>query len=229
MRLSQRVFQLVAFGMIAAAPAFAQGGMAGMNHDDADKSVAGGGKLPAGWSARTDKNAPITNVKLVKMGEGWHVTMGPAAVLYREADKASGNYHASATLTQSKADYPEGYGLIIGGRNLSEASQKYTYFLVREDGKFIIKKRDGSVDERGKNPSTIVDWTDNAAINKKGADGKATNEVAIDVSGGKVSFKVNGKEVYTTDASKVDTDGIVGLRVNHNLDVHVAGFGVQKT
>src|SRR6185503_15183014 len=76
-------------------------------------------------------------------GEGWHVTMGPAAVLYREADKASGSYHVSASFTQSKADYPEGYGLVIGGSNLGAASQKYTYFLVREDGKFIIKRRNG--------------------------------------------------------------------------------------
>src|ERR1041385_1102996 len=87
--------RLLLLGLLVTSPLLAQGGMggmAGMNHDDADKKVEGGGKLPAGWSARTDKDAPITNVKLVKMGEGWHVTLGPAAGIYREADKASGNY-----------------------------------------------------------------------------------------------------------------------------------------
>jgi hypothetical protein len=38
---------------------------------------------------------------------------------------------------------------------------------------------------------------------------------------------VNGKEVYSTDAANVDTKGIIGLRVNHNLDVHIAGFAVH--
>jgi len=222
--------RLLLLGLFATSPLLAQGGMAGMNHDDADKKVEGGGKLPAGWSARTDKDAPITNVKFVKMGEGWHVTLGPAAVIYREADKASGNYTVSATFTQSKSQYPEGYGLVIGGSNLSAPGQRYTYFLVRSDGKFIIKKRNGPDSaKRGENPSNVTEgWTDNAAINQAGDDGRATNQLAVTVSGGKVSFLVNGKEVYSGDAASLDTNGIAGLRVNHNLDVHVADFAIKK-
>jgi hypothetical protein len=220
--------RLLILGLFVTSPLLAQGGMAGMQHDDADKAVEGGGKLPSGWAARSDRDAPIANVKLVKMGEGWHVTLGPAAVLYREADKASGNYRVSAKFTQSKSQYPEGYGLVIGGASLGAAAQRYTYFLVRNDGKFIIKRRNGP-DKRGENPSNVTDgWTENAAINRAADDGKATNDLAISVSGGKVSFLANGKEVYSTDASKVDTDGVVGLRVNHNLDVQVDGFAIKK-
>ena len=224
MRITNRVFQFIALGMIAASPALAQGGMAGMKHDDADKKVEGGGKLPAGWAARTDRDAPVSGVKFVKMGEGWHVTSGPAAVYYREADKASGNYKVSASFSAGKGQYPEGYGLVIGGSDLAGANQQYTYFLVRQDGKFLIKQRKGS-----STSNVTSDWTDNAAVKQPGADGKATNELAVAVNGGKASFTVNGKEVYSTDASKIDTNGIVGLRVNHNLDVHVAGFAVSKS
>jgi hypothetical protein len=222
--------RLLILGLFVASPLLAQGGMARMHHDDADKAVEGGGKLPAGWSARTDKDAPLANVKLVKMGEGWHVTLGPAAILYRDTDKVSGNYRVSATFSQSKSQYPEGYGLIIGGSTLAQPGQRYTYFLVRGDGKFIIKKRNGPDSaKRGENPSNVTEgWTDNAAITKAGDDGKATNELAINVAGGKASFLVNGKEVYTADAATLDTDGIAGLRVNHNLDVHVAGFAAKK-
>ena len=35
---------------------------------DTDKPVEGGGKLPAGWSARADKDAAMTNVKFETMG-----------------------------------------------------------------------------------------------------------------------------------------------------------------
>ena len=48
------------------------------------------------------------------------------------------------------------------------------------------------------------------------------------MSGGTVKFMVNGKEVYTAKASDVDAVGVVGLRVNHNLDVHVGPLGVHK-
>jgi hypothetical protein len=155
------------------------------------------------------------------------VTLGPAVVLYREADQAAGNYSVSARFTQSKSQYPEGYGIIIGGGNLAQSGQRYTYFLVRGDGEFIIKRRNGP-DKRGENPSTVADWTENAAINQAGDDGKATNELAVTVSGGKVSFLANGKQLYSTDATKVDTQGIVGLRANHNLDVQIDGFTIKK-
>jgi len=54
------------------------------------------------------------------------------------------------------------------------------------------------------------------------------NELSIMVRGGKVSFQVNGKEVYTADASGLDTKGIAGYRVNHNLDVHLSALAIHK-
>ena len=45
---------------------------------------------------------------------------------------------------------------------------------------------------------------------------------------GKGQFLVNGKPVHTADAKTMDLDGIVGLRINHNLDVHVEGFDVHR-
>lgn len=219
MKLSHRLGSLLALALVAAAPAFAQG------NDDPDKAVEGGGTLPAGWSAKTDRNAPLTNVKFSKMGDGWHVTLGPAVVLYREADKASGNYHAVATFSQTKAvAHPEGYGIVIGGKDLQSGTPTYTYFLVRQDGQYIVKQFKGA-----EKPENVTSgWTANDAVKKAGDDGKATNELAIGVSGGKASFTVNGKEVYSTDTSKISTDGIVGIRVNHNLDVHVGGFAIHK-
>ena len=75
------------------------------------------------------------------------------------ADKVSGSYEAHATFTQmQRADHPEAYGLFIGGADLDAAGQKYTYFIVRQDGKYMIKRR-ASADT-----PTVVDWTDSAAI-----------------------------------------------------------------
>jgi len=58
--------------------------------------------------------------------------------------------------------------------------------------------------------------------------GKAVNELSITVRSGKVTFQVNGKDVYSADASGLDTKGIVGYRVNHNLDVHLSPLAIHK-
>ena len=54
-----------------------------------------------------------------------------------------------------------------------------------------------------------------------------SNTLAIDVGKDKVRFLVNGTEVTSTEPAKVDTNGVAGLRINHNLNVHVEGFAVK--
>ena len=197
--------------------------LAGQNPDP-DKPVQGGGTLPAGWSARVDKDAAMTNVKFETMGPtGLHATTGPAVILWREADKGAGAFHTEATFTQTKApQHAEAYGLFVGGKDLKGAGQAYTYFLVRQDGKFMVRTRTGAA------TANVVAWTDNAAVVKADAAGKATNKLEIAVAKGEVTFSVNGKAVHTMPAAAGATDGIVGLRVNHNLDVHIEKFGVHK-
>ncbi|MBI4421871.1 MAG: hypothetical protein HY560_13690, partial [Gemmatimonadetes bacterium] len=116
MKLMTRALWLAVVAALAAVPAQAQ---QVQRTDDPDKDVAGGGKLPEGWSAKTDKGRPLTNVKFWKMGEGWHFTLGPAVIVYQEPHTASGDYRAAATFTQTKAaEHAEGYGLFVGGKNL---------------------------------------------------------------------------------------------------------------
>lgn len=234
---------LIAAALLAASPALAQQApakpktdaghekmegmkhdMGGMKMDDPDNKVQGGGILPAGWAARTDRDAPLANVKFVSMGDGVHATMGPAAIFYRAADKVNGPFHAVASFTQTKAPmHPEAYGLFFGGKALDGAGQQYTYFLVRGDGKFLVKQRNGD-DVKALSGA----WADNAAVTKADASGKATNKLEIDaLTAGKVRFLVNGTSVYEMDAAPADINGTVGLRINHNLDVHVGGFGVH--
>ena len=207
---------VVGLAALLTAPLVAQ------HQSDPDKKVAGGGSLPTGWKARIDDSAPIAGVKMTPMGSGLHFMTGPAGIYYRPADKAAGPYTATATFTQMEpAAHPEAYGIIIGGSALEGAAQKYTYFVIRQDGKYLIKRRAGA------DTPTIIDWTDTAAIKKADASGKMTNTLAIDVGKDKVRFLVNGTEVSATEPAQVDTDGVAGLRINHNLNVHVEGFGVK--
>lgn len=193
---------------------------------DADQAVQGGGALPAGWSARPDGTGDVKNVKFVTMAPGYHLTLGPATILYRKSDRANGPFHTLATFHQmKKLEHAEGYGLFMGGQALDGKGQKYTYFLVRDDGKYLIKRRDGE-----KTSDVSKGWTAHPAVKKGDAEGKTTNLLEIDAkqNPSKVDFKVNGQTVYTADAVTTNVKGIVGLRVNHNLDLHVEGFDLHQ-
>jgi hypothetical protein len=199
---------------------------------DPDRTVAGGGSFPAGWHVRTElarqtgQPAPLANVKFSAMGDGLHVTVGPAAIYWRDADTASGNYHIVTKLTQMQNPaHPESYGIILGGKNLADSGQSYTYFLVRAvDGMYSIRRRAGYTAR----PTAVVEWTASDAVVKSDSSGKAMNELSVEVRGGRARFMVNGKEVYAADAAGLDTRGVVGYRINHNLDVHLASLGIHK-
>lgn len=194
----------------------------GAQQHDMDKMQAGG-SLPAGWSVRLDSGSTKPDgVKVMPMGGGIHFTTGPAGIYWRAADTKKGAYEVHASFNQVEPSaHPEAYGLFVGGSDLAAAGQKYTYFLVRQDGKFMISKRDGA------KVTPIVPWTDNAAVKKTDAAAKGTNMLSIVVAADKVRFLVNGTEVNSQPTASVDAAGVAGMRINHNLNVHVDGFGVK--
>jgi hypothetical protein len=223
MRVSTAII-LIAPSLLTAIPLASQStdtAMAGHR----DHGVAGGGTLPAGWSARPDED-DVKNIKFVVMEPGYHLTLGPATILYRLEDRVTGPFHTLATFHQmKKLEHPEGYGLILGGQALAEKGQRYTYFLVRDDGTYLIKRRKGE-----KTTEITKGWTPHPAVKKSDPQGKTSNLLEVDAKQDptRLSFKVNGQTVYTADARSIDLKGIVGLRANHNLDIHIEGFAVHR-
>jgi hypothetical protein len=200
--------------------------LAGQDHHH-EQPVAGGGVFPAGWSARPDPDGgAIDNIKVVTMGADYHLTLGTSAIVYRQADSGKGPFHAVATFNQTRpsGEHPEGYGLFFGGRALDGADQRYVYFLVRADGQYLIKRRVG--DE----VTEVTPWTAHTAINQLDAKGQATNLLAIEAkpNAAKVLFTVNGQAVDSMTVTADDMNGVVGVRANHDLDLHLAGFAVHR-
>jgi hypothetical protein len=205
-----------------------------MAQADPDRPVAGGGTLPPGWHARTDGNRPLTNVKFDSMSVGHHVTLGPATIFWRDADNATGSYTVEAKFWQfpsdTHRDHREGYGLFFGGSALPAAGQRYTYFLIRDDGMFLVKRRMGD-----STWAVTTGWTASDAVTKRdtGATVETTNPLentlTIRVTPTDATFLVNGKIVYKANAGDVDSKGIVGFRVNHNLNVHLGQLQITKS
>jgi hypothetical protein len=221
--MSRRI--VAAFAMlVVAAPLSAQAAAkSAMIHMDHTMKVEGAGPLPKGWMGRADEDANVEDSKVVVMGSGWHVTSGPAAIYWNDQAGVKGPFTASVTIRQTKApEHPEAYGIFFMGRDLKDAKQNYAYFLVRGDGKFLVNHR------AGEELHKIMPWTDNAAVNKADNGGVATNTLTVDATKkDSIRLLVNGKQVHALGGDHFgSTDGIVGVRVNHNLDVHISNFVV---
>ena len=178
-----------------------------------------GGVQASGWETRTDRGGDPNDVlSFMAMGDGVHAqTSGPgAAIFWEPTSMASGDYTISASFTQVEpSGHPNAYGLFFGGADLSDDAQRYSYFVIRQDGQFLIKKRMGS------DTPDVVSWTAHDAVKQLDADGSSTNVLSVEVGSSDVRFLVNGTEVSTQPRSAVDTDGITGLRVTHLLNMHI--------
>lgn len=183
-----------------------------------------GGVQAGGWDARLDRDGDIDGVLNFRtMGEGVHATTAGsgAAIFWRANDTQSGNFSVSATFTQTEpSSHPNAYGLFWGGSNLSGENQQYSYFVIRENGQYLLRKR-----MSGETPD-VVAWTAHDAIKALDSDGRSTNSLTVEVGANEIRFLVNDMEVDSQPKSSFDGDGIAGLRVNHQLDVHIGNINL---
>ena len=187
-------------------------------------------QAPAGWQVHVDRSTnfedpdDVPELAVMTMGNGFHVKGGPAGVFWNPANHADGDFTAKATFTLLEpSSHTNYYGLTFGGANLANDGQRYLYFLVAQNGNFLIKTRDGEA------VGDIVASTPNAAIRTPGADGRSVNMLEVRVAGDTISYVVNGTVVHTMPKSgtTLGTDGIVGVRINHVLSVQVDDFEVS--
>jgi hypothetical protein len=187
-------------------------------------------QAPSGWKMRVDRSTAASDpdapgdIKFVTSGSGYHATNPQAAVFWSPANTASGNYTLKGTFTLMKpSGHNNYYGLVFGGSGLEGPQQSYLYFVVAQNGTWLIKKRDGEA------TSTVSPKTPNDAVKKPGDDGKSTNALEVRVGADKVDFVVNGAVVHSESKSALGkTDGTYGIRVNHLLDVQIDGLTASK-
>lgn len=184
-------------------------------------------QAPPGWKVRADRSTNASDpdaagdIKFMKMGSGFHAVNPQAAVYWNPANTASGTYTVKGTFTLLKpSNHTNYYGLIFGGSDLDNAKQSYTYFLVAQDGTWLVKKREGDA-----NATDVARKTPSDAVKKPDASGKSTNALEVRVGADKIDYVVNGTVVHSMPKSGVKADGIYGIRVNHQLEVQIDGFG----
>jgi hypothetical protein len=186
---------------------------------------------PQGWKVRADRSTSASDpdaagsIHFTTSGRGFHAVNPQAAVYWNPSNTATGNYTLKGTFTLLKpSGHTNYYGLVFGGSNLDGPQQEYLYFLVAQDGSWLVKHRagDAATHDVARGP--------NAAVKKPDASGKSTNALEVRVAGDKIDYVVNGTVVNSTPKSGMTakTDGIYGIRVNHLLEVQVDDLAVSK-
>jgi hypothetical protein len=203
----------------------AQGGRGGGPGGAPARPVAGNGvEVPGWWARLDDPKEGRTGLRVTSSGGGVRIVTGPNAIFFDPEIGGDANYTVRATFTQNKpASHEVAYGLFIGGSDLDLENQRYTYFVIRQDGKFLIRKRNGA-----KTMNVAGDWADHPAVAKADASGKQVNELAISVEKDAVTFMANGQVVAKHPATAVDTNGIAGVRIGHGLDIQVDKLGASE-
>ncbi len=211
---------------------------------DADRVVPGGGIFVTGWQGKVDASSvkagrTINDSKFSQEGNALHLIIGPAAVYWNPANTASGNYTVKGTFKEPKYmdanSHPHPYGIFIGGNKMGTDQMSLIYCTPYGNGTYIV--RGFSYDANG--PTVFPQGADrrpqaNAAVHKAAADNSVTQDVQWTVKDGSASCSINGTVVQTLDKaslvgpSKLDSlDGVYGIRISHNVEAIITGFGKQ--
>ncbi len=177
------------------------------------------------WQIRLDypSRGSTEDITVNAIDNGVQIVAGPRAIYYRDGESAEGSYRYSARFTQNNQPGPEGYGLFVGGQNLQDEDQQYLYFLIRQSGEFLIKRRSGDDTE------TVVGWTAHETIQSVEDKDMPVNTLTVDAQSDSLHFMINDARVESLSRKQVgEVAGQAGLRVNHRLDVSVENINLES-
>ena len=183
---------------------------------------------PAGWKWVTDTDAKIVtgldppegSWLFGTMAPGWHITTRPAVTLFEPSHSGRGRFALESEIFLFPGPSDAGFGVFIGGRDL-ESKGRLVAFLIRRDGSAAVESHDtGRI-------TLLRPWTKAGSILPGAATGDdVKNVLRVEAEAASVVFLVNGKQVAEIPRDGVSYDGIVGLRVGSDLNLHVTNLDV---
>jgi hypothetical protein len=188
-------------------------------------------QAPKGWLLRADRSTSAADpdapgaIRFTSQGTGFHAVTPQAAVFWNPANQATGAYTIKGTFTLvTPSDHTNYYGIVFGGSDLGGPAQSYLYFLVAQDGSWLLKQRSGDV--RTSNIARAL----HPAVKKPVGNGSATNALEVRVMADKIDYVVNGTVVHSTPKTGLTakTDGLYGIRSNHRLEIKVDALALTK-
>lgn len=187
---------------------------------------------PPGWRWLTDAPAQPqrggpggvtpTTFEFSPMAPGWHVTMGPGALLYPGDGSLSGRFALEAVMILFPEPTEAEYGVFVGGSALEGARARWTAFVVRGDGSAaVLQHAAGRTQE-------LLAWTKRAAVVARGESGNARNVIRVRAEPDSVRFLVNEIVVHSWPRSALSIDGQYGMRIGRGVNIHITNVDVTR-
>lgn len=178
---------------------------------------------PQGWQWRFDRPAQRTSAQAVsdstwrfdEMAPGWHLTSGPAGMLYPDAPRAAGPFTIAADFVVFPGTSDAGFGLFIGGSELDGATANFLSVLMRRDGSMSVTRTTGGAE------TVVVPWKQHAVIQPHGGSGVVTNRMRVNASADSLRVFVNDSSVVRLALDGAPTDGHFGFRVGELVNLHL--------
>jgi len=183
---------------------------------------------PKEWKLRPDQAGADTAGVFAPMAPGWHITTGrTSAIFWDPALQADHVFRVEMEVFffRDQSRDTEGYGLLLGGKDLDGPGQDYLYVLLRNDGKYSVRHRAGDA------VHTITDWTAHPAIAVHGAQTQGAtvkNVLLVEAGADSVRYSINGQRAFAFSRSGPNVNGLVGLRINHGLNLHVSRLTLSR-
>ena len=184
-----------------------------------------GGKIRADRSTSASDPDAAGEIEFMATGAGYHAITPQAGVFWHPSSTASGSYTLEGNFAlMEPSGHNNYYGLVFGGSNLDNAQQTYVYFLVAQDGTWLIKHRAGDADVHD-----VAEKAASDAIKTPDTTGQSLNALEVRVGAASIDYVINGTVVHTTPKTGMTsvTDGTYGFRINHRLNVMVDGLEIS--
>ncbi len=187
--------------------------------------TSAGLQLRLDHSTNADDPDDVPEVTVADVGRGFQINTGPAVTAWNTSNTASGTYTLSGTFTMIEpSGHVNYYGLVYGAGGMEGDGQNYLYFLIGQNGTFLVKHRAGN-----ETTHDIQGRMAHPSITQPNANGRSVNDLEVRVGADATDFVVNGVVVFTAPNTGMaaGTDGIWGVRVNHVIPgILVEGLGV---
>jgi hypothetical protein len=172
---------------------------------------------PEGWWVKADVGT-ADSVAYDRMPPGWHITTGPASILYDAVNQARGRFAVDAEIHLFPGTSDEGYGVFIGGSTRQDG-ESWIAFLITRDGSATIERRTAG------STTTLYPRTRAPSIKPHpGGEGTAFNAIRVLVQGDSAVFSANGQRITAIPTRDLPVEGTFGFRVGKNLNLHITNL-----
>ena len=175
---------------------------------------------PPGWRWSLDRGganraAADSSHSFSQMPPGWHVTTGPAGLLYPTAEQASGVFTLVADFVVFPETTSSGFGIFLDGADIEGNAPTYVAALLRRDGALSVVRRTAGSE------TVLVPWTHHSAIKSNPGTGTVTNRLRVNASADSLRVFVNDSAIARIAVKYNAQPGHFGFRVGEGVNLHV--------